>query len=71
MPLTSIVMRTDMQIFILYNDFDYIIERASCDGQKITELAEAMNGPGDLGPYCVIPIELEDMSHNNRLDSDG
>ena len=59
-----------MQIFILYNDFDYVIERASCDGQKMEEMAEAYNGPGDLGPYCVITIELEDIPHNKPLHSD-
>ena len=51
-----------MQIYILYNDFDYLIERASCDGQKMREMADAYNGEFDLGPYCVIPIELEDVT---------
>jgi len=50
-----------MQIYIFYNDFDHIIERASCDGQKLEEMAKAYNGEGDLGPYCVTPIELEDV----------
>ena len=50
-----------MQIYILYNDFDYVIERASCDSQKLQEIAKAYNGEEDLGPYYVIPIELEDV----------
>lgn len=50
-----------MQIYILYNDFDYAIERASCDSQKLQEIAKAYNGEEDLGPYYVIPIELEDV----------
>jgi hypothetical protein len=49
-----------MKIFILYNDFDYVIERASCNGARMQALADEFNGVGDLGPYVVIPIELED-----------
>jgi hypothetical protein len=52
-----------MEIYILYNDFDYRVERASCDGKKLQEMADAYNGEDNLGPYCVISLELEDFEN--------
>lgn len=47
------------KIHILYDDFDYRIEKVSTSREKMEKLCKEYNGEGDLGPYCVIPVELE------------
>ena len=46
--------------------FDDRVERASCDGKKIKQLADESNGYDEagcvlMGPYFAIEIELEDL----------
>ena len=49
-----------MDIYLLF-DYDDRVIRASCDGKKLREEANAMNGEDCFGPYYVIEFELEDM----------
>lgn len=52
-----------MKIYLLIFDdgFDRTVERASCDGNKLNQMADEYNGLDViLGPYFVIDIELED-----------
>ena len=61
-----------MEIYLLYNDCNCGIERASCDQQKIQEMADAYNGSDDLekfiGPYSMISTELEDLPKQGKTE---
>ena len=54
-----------MKIHLLcYDDgFDKKVERASCDGEKMGQLEEQMNGVGCSGSYYCQSIELEDCNN--------
>lgn len=42
--------------------FDDVVERVSCDGPKIYQMADEYNGdPNVYGPYLAITMELEDV----------
>lgn len=54
-----------MKIYILTFD-DYRLERASCDGKKIQQMADECNGYDEMGnalfgPYSCVEMELEDI----------
>ena len=55
-----------MKIYILYNDFEFSIERVSCDSELIIGYRKAFNGETDghehYGPYATIEMEIEHIT---------